>query len=219
MTDNSAQDTGNVTTEEADTGLLQRVVALLRLAQELVDLLDGLLETGELGHRVGNLSTPERVQTLVQTRDALLGNNLTPSLTQSMSEGRQGGLHTDLDCLIRAECQIRNELGRGTGTQVDQGPVRAREQPVTVPVLENLIESILPSTLERVADECRGPTEEDSPDSFLCKDRAPCGHVGLVNARVDLTTALDQVKRGDGSMRGTWAISKGVLINANCILC
>lgn len=208
MTDNGAQDTSNVTTQEADTGLLHRAVALFRLTQKLVDLLDGLFETGELGHRVGDLATPERIQPLVQTGDALLGHDLAPSLAQAMRIRWQCRLHTDLDRLPGTKRQIRQKLGRGTGAQVDQSAVRVGEQLVAVPVLENLVEAILARTLEGVTDESWAPSKENASETISREDLAPCAQIGLVDVRVDLTTAFDQIKRRDGGMSRACVVSR-----------
>jgi hypothetical protein len=41
------------------------------------------------------------------------------------------------------------------------------------------------------------PAEEDAAKALFCEDAAPCLEVRLVNARVDLTTAFDEIERGD----------------------
>lgn len=65
VTDDRTSDTGNVSAQETHPGLLQRVVALLWLAQRRVDVIDRRLKGRELDHRVGDLPAPERVETLV----------------------------------------------------------------------------------------------------------------------------------------------------------
>lgn len=54
------------------------------------------------------------------------------------------------------------------------------------------------------------PTEEDAADTFFCHDGAPCLEVGLVDFRVDLTTAFYEVERGDGGVGWAAGWEKGV---------
>lgn len=44
------------------------------------------------------------------------------------------------------------------------------------------------------------PAEEDAANALLCHDCAPCLEVGLVELRVDLTAALDEIERSDGGV-------------------
>ena len=115
MTDNSAEDTSNITTQETDTSLGQLAILFLGLTHGLINELHCLLKGCELGHSVGNLARPQRVQSLVQTTETLLRDNATPALTEGIRERRESGLHADLDSLHRAQSHIGEELGRGTG--------------------------------------------------------------------------------------------------------
>jgi hypothetical protein len=83
-------DARDVPAEEGHPRLLEGVVAVLGLAEGLVDGLDGLFEEGELGHGVRDLPAPEGIQPFVKPArvprqprkflsmpDAVLGTELT----------------------------------------------------------------------------------------------------------------------------------------------
>ena len=53
-----------------------------------------------------------------------------------------------------------------------------------------------------VAKERGAPTGEDATQAFGAPDLAPGLEVALVKLRVDLSATLDEIKRGDGSVRG-----------------
>ena len=57
------------------------------------------------------------------------------------------------------------------------------------------------------------PAEEDATKALLCHDGAPCLEVGLVELCVDLTTALDEIKRSDGGV--SRAAGCGCYVNEN----
>lgn len=114
MADNRTSDARDITAQEANPSLLKPAIALLRLPERLIYQPDGLLKTGELGHRVRDLPTPKGVQTLIQTTDALLGHNPAPSLAQVARIWWEGCLHADLDRFERTQGQVRQELGRST---------------------------------------------------------------------------------------------------------
>jgi hypothetical protein len=64
--DDGARDTGDVTTQERDSGLLEPVVCGFGLAEVVVDLVDGRFESCEFTHRVWDLATPEGVEAFVE---------------------------------------------------------------------------------------------------------------------------------------------------------
>jgi hypothetical protein len=47
------------------------------------------------------------------------------------------------------------------------------------------------------------PAEEDAAEALFRENAAPRLEVGLVDARVDLTAAFDEVERGDCGVSGT----------------
>jgi len=111
MTDNRAEDTSNITAQEAHSSLGQLTILLLGLTHGFIDSLNSLLKGCKLGHSVGNLARPQGVQSLVETAKALLCDNATPALAEVVREGRKGGLHADLHSLHRAQSDISKELG------------------------------------------------------------------------------------------------------------
>lgn len=127
MADNRTENTGDITTREANSRLLQPTALILRFAQCFIDLIHRLLKRRELGHGVGDLSRPQWIQPLVQPRHALLGCDLAPAFPQVLRIGWQGGLHAHLDRLPGTECRVSEEFGRGTCAQVHDGTVHVRE--------------------------------------------------------------------------------------------
>ena len=113
-------------------------------------------------------------------------------------------MHAHLDRLHRAESDVGEELGRGTCTQEDDCAVRVGEELVAVEVLEVLVEAVFPGALERVANEGRGPAEEDPAKTFFGNDGAPGGEVGGVDLGVDLAATFDEIERGDGCVSRAW---------------
>lgn len=170
MTDNSAEDTSNVTTQETHTSLCQLAVALLWLTHGLVDHFDCFLKGCKFGHSVRDLTRPQRVKTLVKTAESLLGDNATPALTEVVRIGRQGGLHANLDGFHRAQRHIGEEFGGSTGAQEDQGAIGFWEKLIPVQVLEVLIKSILAGALERVSYEGGRPAEKNTAEALLGED-------------------------------------------------
>lgn len=201
MADNGTENSSEITAQETDSSLHGPAVALLWLAQGLIDQVDRLLKGSELGHCVRDLPGPERVEALEQPAHTFLSHDLAPSIAEGMRVGRERRLHANLDRFVRAERDIREELGRSASTEEDQGAVAIGEQPLAIEVLEHLIKAVFPCSLERVTHEGRGPTEEDAAQAFLSVDLAPCGDVGGVDVGIDLTTTFYQVKGSDGRMR------------------
>lgn len=60
-------------------------------------------------------------------------------------------------------------------------------------MFEIFVETILASTLYRVANESWAPTGEDPSQTLRAVDLAPGFEVALVELRVDLTTAFDKI--------------------------
>ena len=57
-------------------------------------------------------------------------------------------------------------------------------------MLEDLVEAVFPAALEAVANESRGPAEEDTAEAFFGVDGSPSGEVGGVNFGVNLPAAF-----------------------------
>jgi hypothetical protein len=186
-----APNTRNVTTQERNTRLLQPAVRLLRPAQEAIDLRHGGLEGRELDHGVRDLTRPQGVQSLVESTNPLLSDDLAPALPQITCERRVGGLHAHLDSLERAQCDVSEELSRRGRRQENDCLGRSGSQLLAVQVLEDFVEAVLASALHRVADECGRPPGEDAAQPFFRVDQLPCLRVGLVQFGVDLAAAFD----------------------------
>ena len=198
MTDDGASNTRNVAPQERDPRLLKSVIALLRLSQRGVDIVDSRLEGRELHHGIGDLPAPKRLQALVQPCGALFTRDLGPTFPHSGRIRRQGRLHADLDRLKGTQCHIGEELCRGGRAQVYNGLGRVGEQLVAIEVLEDLVEAVLAGSLEGVADEGGGPAEEDAAEAFFAVDGSPGRDVGAVDVGVDLATAFYEIEGGHG---------------------
>ena len=110
------------------------------------------------------------------------------------------GLHADLDCFERAKTDVRNELGRGRSSQVKSGFVLLSSLftcELAVEVLEVFVEAVFARALYRVTE--KGWTEacEDTAETFSPCNDSPGLEIALVELRVDLTTAFDEIEGSD----------------------
>ena len=204
--DNGTEDTGNVTTEEGDTGLGKEGVLLLGLGELSVDELDSLLEGGELNHGVRNLAGPEGRETLVKVTEALSGSDLLVTVKDRGGEGGDGGLGLDLNGLPGAEKDVGNQLSRSGGSKVKNSSVLVGSlltNNVGVLLLEELVETVLTGTLERVTNKSGTETGEDTTGTLSGDDGLPGLEVTGVKAGVNLSAALDEIEGGDSSVGST----------------
>lgn len=204
--DNGTEDTGNVTTEEGDTGLGKEGVLLLGLGELSVDELDSLLEGGELNHGVRNLAGPEGRETLVKGTEALSGSDLLVTVKDRGGEGGDGGLGLDLNGLPGAEKDVGNQLSRSGGSKVKNSSVLVGSlltNNVGVLLLEELVETVLTGTLERVTNKSGTETGEDTTGTLSGDDGLPGLEVTGVKAGVNLSAALDEIEGGDSSVGST----------------
>ena len=82
--------------------------------------------------------------------DALRSSDLGDSIEGPGRERRNGGLHSDLDGLERAEGDISNDFRRSTGHEVERRLVLLGSlfsSQVRVELLEELVEAVLASSL------------------------------------------------------------------------
>ena len=200
MANNRTEDTSNVPAEEAHTRLLRTIELLLGLSKRFIDNANSLLERRELGHGIRDLARPQWIQPLIQPAHTLFRNKPSPSLPHGIRIRRQRRLHAHLDRLERTQGHISEELCGRAGAEEDHGAVGVREQVVAVQVLEVLVEAVLASALERVADESGRPAEEHAAQALLGEDGTPGGDVGGVDLGVDLSAAFDQVEGCDGGV-------------------
>jgi hypothetical protein len=202
--DDGAEDTSDVTTDERDTELFKLGALALGLGDDVsVEGLDGSLESPELHHSVRDLSGPQRNQTLVETSDTFVLDDLTHTLSQSGRESAASGvrgLNSDLDGFPRAQSSVSNEFSAGGGRQVQQVLVLLGvllTGHISVGLLEVFVETELAETLSRVADQSRSPAENETTSTFLGDDLL---HGGL---DADLLTALDDIEGDDSSVGKT----------------
>lgn len=116
--DSRAANTGNVATEEGDTSLLDSRVLRLLLSKVPVDRFDRLFKRRKLDHRVWDLPSPQRRNTLVQTCDTFFRDNLLHANCHVWRKGRQRGLHADFDSFKGAEKDVGKELRTGASSQI-----------------------------------------------------------------------------------------------------
>lgn len=174
MRDDGAEDTSNVTRSGGDSKLFDLGALSARLGHDvLVDSLNSALESPELHHGVRNLATPERSETLVESTEAFLSNDLGHSFAKSSGEGAGlgvSGLDADLNGLPGAQSQIGDDLS-GSGSREPQEILVVLSvlgsSSLHKGVLEDLIETELEETLERVSDQGGAPAEEHSANTIL----------------------------------------------------
>jgi hypothetical protein len=202
--DDGAEDTSNVTSGEGDTELFKLGALGSGLGDDVsVEGLDGSLESPELHHSVGDLSGPQRNQTLVETSDTFSLDDLTHTLSQGGGESavsRVGGLNSDLHGFPRAQSGVSDEFSAGGGRQVQQvlvllGVLLAGH--ISVGLLEVFVETELAETLSRVTDQSGSPAENKTTSTFLGENFA---HGSL---DTDLLTALDDIEGDDTSVGKT----------------
>lgn len=221
MGNNRTPNTCNITTQERHSRLLQSVVRLLWLPKRLINLLHRLLKRRKLHHGIRNLTTPKWIQSLIKSRIPLFRNNLRESLPQIMRIRRQRCLHAHLDRLPRTQRYIRQELGRRRRGKIYHCLVHPGRQLIAIQVLEDFVEAVFASALERVADKSWGPAKEDAAEAFFAEDHAPGLRVGFVELVVDLAAAFYEVERGHHCV--CWAagcygfrISNRVVLQSRC---
>lgn len=175
--DDGAENTSNVTGGGSDSELLDLGALSTRLGDDvLVDGLNSALESPELHHGVRNLATPERSETLVESSQAFLGDDLGHTFTKSGGEGAGlgvGGLDADLNGLPGAQSHIGDDLSGSRGREPQEILVVLGvlgTSSLHKGVLEDLIETELEETLQRVSDQGGAPAEEHAADSILSGD-------------------------------------------------
>ena len=90
-----------------------------RFGKSRVNVLDNPFKRREFHHGVRDLSSPERLQALVQARHALCRGNLVPAFEGATGKGGDGSLHADFDCFPWTKEDVGEEFGRGGGGEVE----------------------------------------------------------------------------------------------------
>merc|ERR1719310_2136720 len=126
MGDNGTEDTGNITSSKGDHQLLGLVALSPGLGDNiLIQSLNSSLEAGKLHHGVGDLSSPQRNQGLVETIDTFLLQNSGESSSQSCGEGsNRRSLNSDLARFHGRQSNVSKELSRSRGSQVQGSSVQ-----------------------------------------------------------------------------------------------
>lgn len=197
MGDDRTSNSGNVSSQETDSSLLQCVVFFLLLSQRLIDLCHGTLERREFDHCVGNLSRPQWCKSLVQPTKSFLFHDLSPSLSQGCRVRWNCGLHPHLDRLEGTKEDISNRLGRRGSSEIYDRLWSIGEQFLAVIVFEDLVRAVLARALEAVANKGGTPAGEDPSHSFIAEDFGPGLEVGGVEFGVDLAATFDEIERRD----------------------
>ena len=99
---------------------------------------------------------------IIKCTEPILLNDLTQAFSERMGVRRQGSLHSHLDCFKRAKGNIGDKFSRSRGSEINKSLWNVREELFAIDIFEYLVETVLARTLERVADESRRPTEEDT---------------------------------------------------------
>jgi hypothetical protein len=138
-------------------------------------------------------------------------------------------LHADFDRFEGTQEDVGDEFCGCRSAEVDDCLGGVGEEFLAVVVFEDFVGAVFSCALEGVAGEGWGlwkevlvlgvlrvvvgevvrsyPAEEDTAKALFCEDAAPCLQVGLVDARVDLTAAFDEIERGDCGV--SWAAGWG----------
>ena len=206
MADDSTENTSKITSSERDRSLSAFAIIRLLTWKTHVDHLNNSFEGCEFHHGVRDLTSPERVQALVETSSAFLCNDLGDTIEGAFGEWRDGGLHADLHGFEWAEGNIGDEFGRGRGSQVERGLVLISifsPDEIRVEFLEEFISAVFESSLCAVTEEGRGPSGVDSTEAFSAADLAPSLEVTSVHLRVDLATTFDQIEGCDSRVGET----------------
>jgi len=209
----SANDTREVTRGESDSELSGLAVGLLRSGEGVsVEERDDLLEEVELGHSVWDLQRPmiseiseapkrHICQAYLTRPEGDKGTEGEPGFGRGSPHLRESGAHGDwegtsgagldfnLGHFPRAKSNIGEELSRGgtsqpDGTLVLFAGLLAGE--VHVVIFEDLVETVLEGTLERVANQGRSEAFPSTGDTLLGNDGSETGDETLVLGGVDL---------------------------------
>jgi hypothetical protein len=206
MGDDGTQNTCKITTGKRHSRLGGLAIVALLARQTVIDTLHDGLKRCKFHHRVGDLATPKRIDTLVQTSPTLLSSHSTDAIKGTLVRVGHSSLHTNLDRFEGAQGNVSEELGRSRRSEVEPSLVLVRgfrSCKVGVGLFEVFVETVFEGALSRISKERRTPTGEDAPDPFSAEDLTPGLDITRIELRVDLSASLDQIKRCDSSMRET----------------
>ena len=172
--DDGGGNTGNDTGGEGDTDVGSRGEISGGLAHGSVDGIGGGTLDGELGHGVRDLLGEDGGKAGVEAADALGLEHLDEAIGEAVAELGVGN-RTDTDGLEGAEEEIGDELGTGSGSEVDGGLVLPR--PLLSHVLDSVnFEKLDSAELEPALDEVSGSGGAEAggqgPGTLLSDDGA-----------------------------------------------
>lgn len=206
MRNDGTKNTGQITTSEGHSGLGCLAVVTLLARQTVIDHLYNGFKGRKLHHCVGDLTTPERVEALVQTSPALLALDGVDTVKGACVRVGHTALHADLDSLKGTKGKIGQELGGGRGSKVEAGTVldgSLGADGIGVGLFEVLVPPILEGSLGRISKECGAPASEDAADALCAVYLTPGLEIARVQLGVDLTAGLDEIKWRDGGVGET----------------
>lgn len=148
-------------------------------------------------HRIRNLSGPKRSNTFVQSSNALGSHDFADAVKSSACKRRHCRLHPHFHCLQRTQSNVGQELRRRRTSEVD--PCLILDSilltcKIRVELLEVLVPAVLERSLDRIAEECGRASGVETSSAFGADDGAPAFDVALVELRVDLATAFDEIQ-------------------------
>jgi len=150
MRDNSAENTSKITTSERDSSLGTLSIVGLLTWETLIDHLNNSFERGELHHSVRDLTSPKRIQPLVESSKTFFSCDCADPIEGAFCERRDRGLHPDFDSFKWAKSNIGDEFGRGTGSKIEPCFVLGSvfwSCEIGILFLEEFVSSILEGTL------------------------------------------------------------------------
>lgn len=201
MRHNRTQNTRQITRRERHTRLRGLAVLTLLTRHPVVNHLHNRLKRRKLHHRIRDLTSPKRIQTLVETCPAFFTGDGIDAVKGALVGVRHGALHAYFDCFKGTEGQIGEELGRGGRGEVQTCFVLGcgvRAGHVGVGLFEVFVPAVFEGALGGVAEERGGPTGEDAAEAFAAIDFAPGLEVGGVEFGVNLAAGFDEVEGSYG---------------------
>jgi len=205
---NSAENTSPVTSHECDHELEVLGVGFTRCSENVrVEESYGSFESDELHNSVGDLSAPERNDTLVEEGPATLSHHLGPAFSESLGEGALiSSLDSNFDSFEGAKRDISDEFGAGGGDSETNGLVLGSvfgTDDTLVNILENFVETELAEALSTVSDEGGEPAVGETFKSLGSVDDFETIGDALVHSGVSLFTALDNIEGANSSVSET----------------
>jgi len=209
VTDNGRSDTGNDTREQGNAQSGRAADFGRRLAHAGVDGIGGGTLHDKLGARVGDLFGQDGSQAGVKSADTFFGSHLTETIHQSVGPfGVRDG--TNADGLERTEKEIGNELGTGSGSNVDArlvvvgllfSKVRGSID------LEEFDSSEFEPSLDEVSDGRGAETGRQGHGAFLGDDLVEASNETAVVLRIALDT-IQQVNEWPMNLHGNIGLER-----------